>query len=64
MPAYTQGMYVSQEGDRLFRVAGKSDFSGTIAEATAWHDTVKFLHVAIIAMEEGRLYIIEATGRK
>ena len=56
--------YVPRQGDLLFRVAGESDFSGAIADATAWHDTVKFVHVAIVAVEEGSPYIIEATGNR
>ena len=64
VPAYTQEKYAPQHGDLLFRVAGDSDFSGAIADATAWHDSVKFVHVAIVAVEEGNPYIIEATGKK
>lgn len=64
VPSYTQEKYVPQKGDLLFCVAGDSDFSGAIADATAWHDTVKFVHVAIVAVEKGKPYIIEATGRK
>ena len=59
-----QDKYTPQNGDLLFRIAGDSDFSGAIADATAWHDSVKFVHVAIVAVEEGRPYIIEATGKK
>ena len=56
--------YTPRDGDLLFSVAGSSESSKAIADATAWHDSVKFSHVAIVATENGKPYIIEATGKK
>lgn len=62
--ACTDRGYVPQEGDLLFRVAGTSAASRAIADATAWRDSVRFSHVAIVATENGKPYIIEASGRE
>jgi len=60
-----QTRYVPQEGDLLFVAAGNSDMSGAIAAATAQHDSVKFVHVAVVALNADRKpYIIEASVKK
>lgn len=56
--------YTPRNGDLLFKVAGESEPSQAIADATAWHDSVKFSHVAIVATENGRPYVLEATGKR
>lgn len=56
--------YIPQEGDLLFQVAGSSKFSEAIADGTAWGDSIKFVHVAIVAMDKGKPYVIEASSKK
>lgn len=56
--------YVPKEGDLLFQVAGQSDFSEAISNATAWADSLKFVHVAIVAVEDGKPYVIEASDSR
>lgn len=55
--------YVPQAGDLLFVVADDSGFSEAIADATAQHDSLKFSHVAIVGMQHGRPYVVEASSR-
>lgn len=62
VPVCAQVKYIPHEGDLLFQAAGTSSFSGAIADATAWSDSIKFVHVAIVAVESGKPYIIEATA--
>ncbi len=64
LSACTNSGYTPRNGDLLFKVAGDSAPSKAIADATAWHDSVKFSHVAIVATENGKPYVIEATGKK
>lgn len=55
--------FIPQEGDLLFQIEGTSDFSAAITEATAQHDSLKFAHVAIVALDDnGKPYIIEASS--
>ena len=55
--------YTPQAGDLLFQIAGPSEGSQAIADATAWDDAEKFSHVAILALDEsGDPYVLEATG--
>lgn len=56
--------YVPQVGDLLFVVADGSAFSGAIADATAQGDSLRFSHVAIVGMQDGRPYIVEASPRR
>lgn len=56
--------YTPRNGDLLFKVAGESEPSQAIADATAWHDSVRFSHVAIVATENGKPYVLEASGKK
>ena len=56
--------YTPRNGDLLFKVAGESEPSQAIADATAWHDSVRFSHVAIVATENGRPYVLEASGKR
>lgn len=51
-----------QAGDLVFRIAGDEGMSSAVAASTAWNDSLKFDHVAIVAMENGAPYIIEATS--
>ena len=56
--------YVPVAGDLLFQVAGGSEFSAAIADATASADSLKFAHVAIVAIDDDGLpYVVEASGR-
>ena len=62
MPACAQKTYMPHAGDLLFQVKGDSDFSDAISNATAWKDSVKFVHVAIVALNtDNEPYIIEAS---
>ena len=54
--------YEPREGDLFFRVAGTAAASSAIAEATAWNDTLRFSHVAMVVFEEGTPFLLEATG--
>lgn len=56
--------YVPQEGDLLFQTAAASDFAQAIVDATAQGAPIKFSHVAIVAMEDGKPYVIDASSRK
>jgi len=56
--------YTPRNGDLLFKVAGESAPSQAIADATAWHDSVRFSHVAIVATENGKPYVLEASDKK
>ncbi len=60
----TPKRYAPQEGDLLFQVAATSDFAQAITDATAQNDSVKFSHVAIVAMRDGKPYVIDASGEK
>ncbi|MDE5609140.1 MAG: hypothetical protein K2I66_02000 [Bacteroidales bacterium] len=55
--------YVPQSGDLLFVLADASAFSGAIADATAQHDSLKFSHVAIVGVQNGQPYVVEASSR-
>lgn len=55
--------YVPQTGDLLFVVADDSGFSEAIVDATAQRDSLKFSHVAIVGMQHGRPYVVEASSR-
>lgn len=52
-----------QEGDLLFQVSEATPMSVAIAEATAQHDSIKYDHVALLAIEEGKAYVLEATSK-
>lgn len=54
--------FVFRSGDLVFCVAGTEGMSSAVAASTAWGDSVKFDHVAIVAVNEGIPYIIEATS--
>jgi len=56
--------YVPQEGDLLFQVAAPSDFSNAITDATAQKDSIKISHVAIVAVNGGKPYVIDASSEK
>lgn len=58
----TGSEYIPQEGDLLFQIEGTSDFSAAITDATAQHDTLKYAHVAIVAIDNGKPYVIEASS--
>ncbi|MCM1169156.1 MAG: hypothetical protein NC324_04390 [Bacteroides sp.] len=55
--------YGPQEGDLLFVVAASGDFSEAVVEATAQGDSLRFSHVAIVAVEDGTPYVVEASSR-
>ncbi len=54
--------FALQAGDLVFRLACDDGMSSAVAASTAWNDSLKFDHVAIVAMEDGKPYIIEATS--
>lgn len=62
---FAQTEYIPRNGDLLFLAAGRSAMSDAISDATAWNDSIKFVHVAIVGLEEdGCPYIIEASDKK
>lgn len=61
---FTACKYKPQNGDLLFVVAESSDFENAITESTAWNDSIKFAHVAILAVKNEEPYIIEASTKK
>ena len=56
--------YEPQNGDLFFVVANSSNVSKAISDATAWNDSIKFDHVAIVAVDEKGPYILEASSRR
>ena len=51
-----------KSGDLIFVCEGKSDFSKAISDATAFSDSLKFVHVGIIEIEENKeIMVIEAS---
>ncbi len=54
--------YIPREGDLLFVVDTSSAFSKAITDATAWNDSLKYSHVAIVAVEDGKPYVLEASS--
>lgn len=50
-------------GDLVFVMSSDSEFSEAITESTAAQDSLKFDHVAIVAIEHGEAYVIEASSR-
>ncbi|MCH5228144.1 MAG: hypothetical protein J1F16_10095 [Muribaculaceae bacterium] len=49
-------------GDLIFQVEGKSDFSKAIAASTAYGDSIKVIHVGILERKpEGKINVIEAS---
>ena len=50
-------------GDLVFVMSSDSEFSEAITESTAAQDSLKFDHVAIVAIEYGEAYVIEASSR-
>ncbi len=55
--------YIPREGDLLFVMDASSDFSKAITDATAWNDSLKYSHVAIVAVEDGKPYVLEASNK-
>lgn len=47
----------------LFVVASRGNFQEAIVEATAQNDSLKFSHVAIVAVKDGKPYVVEASSR-
>lgn len=58
--ACADGDFSLQAGDLVFRIAGEEGMSSAVAASTAWNDSLKFDHVAIVAVGDGKPYIIEA----
>lgn len=52
--------YKPRDGDLLFQVSGTSEFSEAIASATETIDSLQFVHVGILDVNNGDLYVIEA----
>lgn len=55
--------YVPCNGDLIFLTADESEFSDAIATATAQTDELQFVHVAVIAVDDGVASVIEATAK-
>ncbi|WP_253952417.1 YiiX/YebB-like N1pC/P60 family cysteine hydrolase [Xylanibacter muris] len=60
----SQTGYIPREGDLLFQVAGDTEFSDAIANATAVSDSVKFVHVAMVVLDSEVPHVIEAVDGK
>ncbi len=56
--------YIPNEGDLLFVVASDTDFSRAITEATAWEDSLKYSHVAMVVEENGEYCVLEASSEQ
>ena len=50
-----------KNGDLIFVGEGKGDFSKAISESTANHDSIRFVHVGIIEIDNGETFVIEAS---
>lgn len=59
----TECSYQPCTGDLVFVMSSDSEFSEAITESTAAQDSLKFDHVAIVAIEHGEAYVIEASSR-
>lgn len=59
----TECSYQPCIGDLVFVMSSDSEFSEAITESTAAQDSLKFDHVAIVAIEHGEAYVIEASSR-
>ena len=59
----TDGGYKPCSGDLVFVISSESEFSEAITESTAAQDSLKFDHVAIVAIEHDVAYVIEASSR-
>lgn len=55
--------FVPAEGDIVFQIGGESDFSAAIMDATAWTDSVRFDHVAMVAVDADGPYVLEASAK-
>lgn len=56
----TIGAQELKSGDLLFVMAGESDFSKAISDATGGSENIRFVHVAIVSVEE-EVKVIEAS---
>lgn len=56
--------YRPQAGDLLFVVAEESAFSQAIVTATAQRDSIKYSHVAIVSVYNGKPCVLEASGKE
>lgn len=59
----TDGGYEPRSADLVFVISSESEFSEAIVASTAADDSLKFDHVAIVAIEDGVPYVIEASSR-
>jgi hypothetical protein len=57
-------VFLPKEGDLVFEVSEPSAFSDAITDATAQTDSIKYSHVAIFDMEDGKPYVIEASSKR
>lgn len=53
-----------QSGDLLFQVGKSSTLSNAITEVTSGADSVTYTHVGIVSIENGEIFVIEATTPK
>lgn len=60
-----QSLNLLKTGDLIFQVEGKSDFSQAIANSTSNDsDSMKFVHVGIIEVENDSIKVIEASSEE
>ena len=59
----SDGDYKPCIGDLVYVMSSDSEFSEAITESTAAQDSLKFDHVAIVAIEHDGAYVIEASSR-
>ncbi len=64
LTACINGAYTPREGDLLFVATSSTDFSKAITDATAWDDSLKYSHVAMVAEENGGCYVLEASSQR
>ena len=57
-----ENVYEPQAGDLLFQIAPRSGMGNAVAQSTAWNDSLKFSHVGIVAVENGKPYVVEAAS--
>ncbi len=55
--------YIPQNGDLAFQISEISDFTKAITDVSAMHDSIKFAHVGIVAIDNGKPCVIEAVPK-
>jgi uncharacterized protein YycO len=62
--ADTFAQFALQSGDLLFQVSKSTALSEAIAQVTSGADSVDYTHVGIVSVEDGNVFVIEATTPK